>query len=98
MRTTENINKNIDIINISVYNTNGGDLMRIDEQIKMLCLKSGMSMAEMARRLNKTPQAFNQKIKRGNFTIEELTDIATVSGCEFKCEFLLLNGEKIIIE
>ena len=36
--------------------------MRIDEQLKMLCLKSDMSLAEMARRLNKTPQAFNQKI------------------------------------
>ena len=33
--------------------------MRIDEQLKMLCLKSDMSLAEMARRLKKTPQAFN---------------------------------------
>ena len=50
--------------------------MRIDDQIKMLCLKSNISLAEMARRLNKTPQAFNQKIKRGNFSVDELTDIA----------------------
>ncbi len=72
--------------------------MRIDEQLKMLCLKSGISMAEMARRLNKTPQAFNQKTKRGKFTIEELQDIAMVSGCELKCEFVYPNGEKIVIE
>ena len=44
--------------------------MRIDDQLKMLCLKSNMSLAEMARRLNKTPQAFNQKMKRGNFSVE----------------------------
>ena len=49
--------------------------MRIDEQLKMICLKSDMSLSEMARRLNKTPQAFNQKIKRGNFSIEELADL-----------------------
>lgn len=72
--------------------------MRIDEQLKILCLKSGISMAEMARRLNKTPQAFNQKTKRGKFTIEELQDIAMVSGCELKCEFVYPNGERIVIE
>jgi transcriptional regulator with XRE-family HTH domain len=72
--------------------------VRIDEQLKMLCLKSNMSLAEMARRLNKTPQAFNQKMKRGNFTVEELTDIALVSGCVLKCEFVYPNGDKITIE
>ncbi len=72
--------------------------MRIDEQLKMLCLKSDISLAEMARRLNKTPQAFNQKMKRGKFTVEELTDIALVTGCELNCEFIYPNGEKIKIK
>ena len=71
--------------------------MRIDEQLKTLCLKSDMSLVEMARRLNKTPQAFNQKMKRGKFTVEELTDIALVSGCELKCEFVYSNGDKVKI-
>lgn len=71
--------------------------MRIDEQLKILCLKADISLAEMARRLNKTPQAFNQKMKRGNFTVEELMDIALVSGCEIKCEFVYPNGDKVKI-
>lgn len=71
--------------------------MRIDEQLKMLCIKTDISLAEMARRLNKTPQAFSQKMKRGNFSVEELTDIALVSGCELKCEFVYPNGDKITI-
>ena len=71
--------------------------MRIDEQLKILCVKSSMSLAEMARRLDKTPQAFNQKIKRGNFSVEELVDIALVSGCELRCEFVYSNGETITI-
>ena len=70
----------------------------IDEIIKILCVKSNISIAEMARRLDKTPQAFGQKIKRGNFTIDELNDIALVVGCQLKCEFIYLNGEKIIIK
>ena len=71
--------------------------MRIDEQIKMLCVKSDLSLSEIGRRLNKTPQAFSQKMKRGNFTIDELNDIALVSGCKFECSFLFPNGDKISI-
>ncbi len=69
--------------------------MRIDEQLKILCLKTDISLAELARRLNKTPQAFNQKMKRGNFSLDELSDIAVVLGCELKCEFVCLNGDKV---
>ena len=71
--------------------------LRIDEQIKLICVKSNISMAEMARRLNKSPQSFNQKIKRGNFTIDELSNIALVAGCIFKCQFEYPNDETITI-
>ena len=71
--------------------------MRIDEQIKILGVKSGMTLSEIGRRLNKSPQAFSQKIKRGNFTIDELEDIAMVTGCKFECAFILPNGERIPI-
>lgn len=72
--------------------------MRIDEQIKMLSVKSGISISEIGRRLNKSPQAFNQKIHRGRFTLDDLNDIALVTGCKLKCEFVYPNGDKIIIE
>ena len=72
--------------------------MRIDEQLKILCIKSGLSFSEIGRRLNKSPQAFCQKIKRGNFTIDELNDIALVSGCRFTCEFIYPDGTKINVE
>ena len=72
--------------------------MVIDEQIKMLGVKSNLSVSEIGRRLNKTPQAFCQKIKRGNFTVDELNEIALVTGCELKCEFVFPDGYKIIVE
>ena len=68
--------------------------MRIDDQLKILAVKSNMSMAEMARRLDKSPQAFNQKIKRGVFTLDDLYDI---TGCRFESAFVLPDGEKIEI-
>ena len=51
----------------------------------------------MARRLDKSPQAFNQKIKRGVFTLDDLYDIALVTGCRFESAFVLPDGEKIEI-
>lgn len=72
--------------------------MRIDEQIKILCIKLDLNLSELGRRLNKTPQAFSQKIKRGNFTIDDLQEIAMVTGCKLECNLILANGEKIKIE
>lgn len=72
--------------------------LRIDEQIKMVCVKSGLSISEIGRRLNKSPQAFSQKIKRGNMTLDDLEDIALVSGCKLECKFVYPNGDTISIE
>lgn len=72
--------------------------MRIDEQIKVLCIKTDLTMSEIAKRLNKTPQAFCQKVKRGTFTIDDLDEIALVTDCKLECNFVLPNGEKIQIQ
>ena len=72
--------------------------MRIDEQLKKVCVKNNVSFSEIARRLNKSPQAFSQKIKRGNFTIDELKDIAIVTGCKVECSLVFPDDERIVIE
>ena len=72
-------------------------LMRIDEQLKILGIKTDMSLAEIGRRLDKSPQAFSQKIKRGNFSLDDLEDIAMATGCKLECAFLLPNGERIVL-
>lgn len=69
--------------------------MTISEQIKILCIRCDMSEAELARRLGKSPQSFNAKMKRESFTIEDLNEIADAVGVEFKRNFILTNGEKI---
>lgn len=70
-------------------------LMTISEQIKVLCVRCNVSEAELARRLGKSPQSLNSKMKRGSFTIVELENIADVLGVKFKREYILSNGEKV---
>lgn len=50
--------------------------MTISDQIKVLCVRSNISVAELARRLNTSPQAFNSKMKRCSFAhnLEELKE------------------------
>lgn len=69
--------------------------MTISEQIKILCVRCNMSEAELARRLGKSPQSFNAKMKRESFTIDDLNEIAEAVGVEFKSNFILTNGEEI---
>ena len=38
--------------------------MTIEEQVKVLCVRSGISVSELARRLGTSPQNFNGKLHR----------------------------------
>ena len=69
--------------------------MTVSEQIKVLCVRCRVSEAELARRLGKSPQSLNAKLKRETLTVNELEEIAKVLGVEFKRSFILNNGEEI---
>ena len=69
--------------------------MTISEQIKVLCLRSNISVAELARRIGTTPQAFNSKLKLCSFTIKELDIIADAVNAKFMRKFELVDGEEI---
>lgn len=69
--------------------------MTISEQIKVLCVRSDISVAELARRIGTTPQNFSGKMKRESFTIAELEDIAGAVNSSFERKFVLKNGETV---
>ena len=69
--------------------------MTISEQIKVLCVRSDISVAELARRIGTTPQKIKKKMKRESFTIAELEDIAGAVNSSFERKFVLKNGEKV---
>ncbi len=69
--------------------------MTISEQIKVLCVRSNVSVAELARRMGTTPQNFNSKMKRESFTVHDLENIANVLDCTFERNFILPDGDKV---
>lgn len=69
--------------------------MQIADQIRVLCVRSNISMAELARRIGISPQSLSAKMKRESFTIADLETIAEAVGAEFERKFVLYNGEKI---
>ena len=69
--------------------------MTTSEQIRVLCIRAGISLSELARRIDQTPQNFNAKLKRNTVTQEELNQIAKVLGATYEQYFVLPNGEKI---
>ena len=64
--------------------------MTISEQIKVLCIRSNISVAELARRMGT-----NSKMKRESFTISDLEYLAEAVGCSFERHFVLPDGEKV---
>lgn len=69
--------------------------MEISAQIRMLCGRLNISVAELARRTGQSPQNFNSKLKRESFTMAELDKIAEVTGTTFERNFVFDNGERI---
>jgi len=93
---TRKLNEYIDKLNDNIYTViSGGISMTTSEQIKVLCARLGISLAELARRLNISPQSLSGKMKRGSFTINDLENIADVVGVKFEHKFVLDNGDKI---
>lgn len=70
--------------------------MSVSEQLKILCVKLGISVSELGRLSGKSPQAFSQKMKRESFTIDEMKHIADSAGCTFESAFILENGDKVV--
>lgn len=81
----------VDIINYFVYYK----CMEVGQDIKILCAKVGINLAQLAKKLNMSPQALSQKIKRGSFCLDDLKTIALVTDCKLECAFVFPNGDKI---
>lgn len=79
-----------------LYNTiKGGETVTIVQKIKMALSYSGISQAELARRIGTTPSNLNQKVKRNTITKEEMEEIATAIGGIWRAEFVFADGTVI---
>ena len=69
--------------------------MTFEQKINMAVAYKGISQAELARRVGSSPQGFNQKVKRGTFTPDELDAIAAALGAVYQFGFLFPDGKEI---
>lgn len=69
--------------------------MTIPQKIKMALAYKGMSEAELARAVGSSPQAFNQRMKTGKFSTEEMEKISEALEAEFYFGFQFKDGVKI---
>ena len=69
--------------------------MTTSEQIRVLCVWTGVSLSELARRINQTPQNFNAKLKRNTITQDELNQIAKALDVTYEQYFVLGTGELV---
>ena len=71
--------------------------MSMVQAIRIAMVKCGnISEAELARRVGVTPQNFNHKMKRDNFTETDLREIADALGLRLEISFVdPQTGEKI---
>ena len=66
----------------------------IQEQIKTACIHADISQKELAEKIGMSPQSFNNRLKTGKFTRQELEKIATCMGAEYRSYFVFPDGRK----
>lgn len=69
--------------------------LTMGEKIKVLLNRKNMSVHDLAELLGQTRQNVNTKLKKDNFSEQDLRKIASVLGVEFEGFFFLENGDKI---
>lgn len=70
--------------------------MSMTMKIKIALLKRNMTITELARQLNCTPQNLSGKLRRDNFSEKELQEIGNILNCRFEGKFILNDtGEEI---
>ena len=69
--------------------------MTVPQKIHMALAYKNMSESELARAIGTSPQAFNQRMKTGKFSSEDMEKIAEAMGAEFFFGFRFKDGTQI---
>lgn len=68
------------------------------EDLKVLALKKGISLSELARRLGESPQNYNTKFKRNSIKDHDLKESAKALGCEVEIIYRDKTTGEVIYE
>ena len=78
-----------------IHSRESDSRMTISQKIKMALAYKGISEATLARSIDSTPAAFNQRLKTGKFTSEELETIGIALGAKYYFGFSFPDGTQI---
>ena len=71
--------------------------MALSEKIRIILVKRGnLSEAELARRMNISHQNLHNKMKRDNFTENDLSEIAKALDCTYNATFTFNDTGEVI--
>ena len=71
--------------------------MALAEKIRILLVKRGnISEAELARRMEMSPQNLHNKMKRDNFTEADLNAIANALDCDLNITFTMKDSGEML--
>lgn len=71
--------------------------MALAEKIRILLVKRGnISEAELARRMEISPQNLHNKMKRDNFSENDLMEIAKALDCELNITFKMRDSGDVL--
>jgi len=65
--------------------------MAFVEDLKILAVKRGLSLSELARRLGESPQNYNLKFKRNSIKDIDLKQASNALGCEVEIVYRDIN-------
>lgn len=91
-------NKVVDKLNKNIYTEERWrdyTVMTTSDQIRVLCARLNISMAELARRMGQSPQSLSGKMSRESFSISDMEKVAEAAGISFVRKFVFPNGEEI---
>ena len=69
--------------------------MTVSDKIRILCIRRGITMRELALRMGMSPQNFSGKLKRESVSYQELEAMAKAADCQFRLEFVLPDGDVV---
>lgn len=65
------------------------------EKIRIALIKKGMTLTQLAEKLEVSQPNLSKKLKRNNFSEEELRKIAQLLDMKFEAYFIMEDGTKI---
>ena len=74
----------------------GGSVLTISEKIKLLLGRRGMTITVLARGVGISRQYMTTKLKKNDFSVAELQQIANILNCTFNSTFTMNDTKETI--